>query len=548
MGLYKQKFNTRSGQFNLVPSNAVISFKESVANAAALPAGGNSENDARITDDTGHLYVWSGTAWVDQGDMMDLNWSAIDGKPSSAVADIDNAVSIRHTADTDKYLTTMVTNTIYVDNKRTDTYVANGSITKPFLTIQAAHDSIVGNTSTNKFEIKVARGAKYTETFAYSKDYVMLSSVGLGATLSGAITITSPHPAFIDFDIQSAVTLSLTSHFSINVINCRVTTGIWNITATAPTGDEYLQVLGNDMWTSRLNATGITGIIGFSGGIIFVGPFNLTNCYFQAAGTQIESITINLESGTDAYLGAILANAVTMNLKTGANLHADAGVLGNITLVNTGGTLTKTTKADNIKNDSSVSGASVKNALETLGAILPVPGPTGATGTTGATSTVPGPMGTTGAAGAVGTTGAQGATGTTGTNGVDGADFIASDVGNIDFTATGPTLLYTVPMGRKFAITQELFICESAGSVMIKAYVSTGSNSAMYDNGISSKQPAPVNAGTCSIMTQNLASPDTASQIFDATLAAIDIYLNVSVAADATSQKMRCILFGAFIS
>ena len=272
-----------------------------------------------------------------------------------------------HGKDKDFYLATPVTNTLHVDNKRTDTYLENGSITKPFKTIQAAHDSIIGNTSTNKFEIKVARGTKYTETFAYSKDYVMLSSVGLGATLSGAITITSPHPTFVDFDIQSAVTLSLASHFSINVINCRVTTGIWNITATAPTGDEYLQVLDNDMWTSRLNATGITGVVGWSGGIIFSGPFNLTNCYFQASGTDIEGITINLEAGTNAYLAAILANGLTINLKPGATLNIDADTEGGTTINNTGGTLNQTTKASNVKNDSSVTGVTVKNALDNLG-------------------------------------------------------------------------------------------------------------------------------------------------------------------------------------
>ena len=101
MGLYKQKINPRTGQFNLVPSNQVIMFKESVANAAALPAVGNSQNDARITDDTGHLYVWDGSNWIDQGDILDLNWSAIAGKPTSAVGDIDDAVTKRHSFDED---------------------------------------------------------------------------------------------------------------------------------------------------------------------------------------------------------------------------------------------------------------------------------------------------------------------------------------------------------------------------------------------------------------------------------------------------------------
>jgi len=359
---YKAIRNPFTGALQLIPTNIVLAFKEGVDSQADLSLTDNSKGDARFANDTGHLYVWSIndssgllTDWVDVGDIIDLNWSAITGKPSSAVADIDDAVSKRHTQNTDQYLTTMVTNVLYVDNKRTDDYTPTGTITKPFKTIQSAHDAIVGNTSTNKFEIKVARGVAYAETFTYSKDYVMLSSVGLGASLTGAITITSPHPTFVDFEIKSAVTLSLASHFSINVMNCRVNTGIWNITATAPTGDEYLQVLGNDMWTSRLNATGITGVVGWSGGIIFSGTFNLTNCNFQASGTDIEGMIINLETGTDAYLGAILAGGLTVNLKTGAKLHADADALGNITVVNTGGTLYKTTKAQDINNGVTVS-------------------------------------------------------------------------------------------------------------------------------------------------------------------------------------------------
>jgi len=84
MGLYKQKFNPLSGQFNLVPSSTSgVTFKDSVATYSALPPTGNTLNDARITNDTGHLYIWNGTSWVDQGNFIDLEWSSITGKPIS---------------------------------------------------------------------------------------------------------------------------------------------------------------------------------------------------------------------------------------------------------------------------------------------------------------------------------------------------------------------------------------------------------------------------------------------------------------------------------
>ena len=101
MSLYKNKFNPLSGSFNLVPTATIVTFKDGVANAAALPVSGNALNDGRITADTGHLYVWDGTTWVDQGDIIDLKWSAIDGKPSSSVVNIDDAVSKKHSNSLD---------------------------------------------------------------------------------------------------------------------------------------------------------------------------------------------------------------------------------------------------------------------------------------------------------------------------------------------------------------------------------------------------------------------------------------------------------------
>jgi len=96
MGLYKQKLNTRSGQFNLVPSNQVVAFKSGVPTYADLPTEGNEQNDARITNDTHHLYVWDSSSWIDQGDLIDLTWAAIEGKPSSTPANIDDAVDKKH--------------------------------------------------------------------------------------------------------------------------------------------------------------------------------------------------------------------------------------------------------------------------------------------------------------------------------------------------------------------------------------------------------------------------------------------------------------------
>jgi hypothetical protein len=81
-----------------------------VADIATRDALTPQEGDqALVTDASGDAtvssgaatYVYNGTAWVkiSEAESMDitLNWSDIVGKPTSAVAEIDDAVSKRHT-------------------------------------------------------------------------------------------------------------------------------------------------------------------------------------------------------------------------------------------------------------------------------------------------------------------------------------------------------------------------------------------------------------------------------------------------------------------
>jgi len=110
MTLYRRKYNPIPNT-SLVPTANVITFKDGVANQAALPLNGNTQNDARITADTGNLYVWSISAssglltdWINQGDITDLKWSAIEDKPTSSVINIDDSVSKSHTQNTDTFL------------------------------------------------------------------------------------------------------------------------------------------------------------------------------------------------------------------------------------------------------------------------------------------------------------------------------------------------------------------------------------------------------------------------------------------------------------
>lgn len=44
-----------------------ITYKGSVATSASLPSSGNNVGDAYVADDTDHLWIWNGTAWIDNG-------------------------------------------------------------------------------------------------------------------------------------------------------------------------------------------------------------------------------------------------------------------------------------------------------------------------------------------------------------------------------------------------------------------------------------------------------------------------------------------------
>ena len=109
MSLYKAQLNPFTGALQLVYDGTIATFKAGVNTYTSLPVTGNAKGDARITNDTGHCYVWSLTEssgaltdWTDLGDIVDITWDSIEGKPSSAVNNIDDAVTKRHTQNTDQ--------------------------------------------------------------------------------------------------------------------------------------------------------------------------------------------------------------------------------------------------------------------------------------------------------------------------------------------------------------------------------------------------------------------------------------------------------------
>lgn len=399
MSEFKAKLNIFTGQLQLVPTNIVLAFKSGVTEYNNLPLTGNAKGDARIANDTGHLYVWSIDAtsgvltdWIDSGDMVDVTWDSISGKPSSAVADIDNAVSIRHTQDTDKYLTTPITNILYVDNTRIDVYIPDGSITKPFLTIQSAIDAI-----TNGGRIIIG-GGLYSENITITDKYISLVgqnfmyNTGIPLT-GGLITITDSHVFIKDMCINGGMTMGIrvvgdTSRLVMD--NCNINSliecagefvgnhlkfefGKLKITGTAG----YLVSILND---SNIFLNGDQIAIELTGtdhlqiaNTTIVGYNTLTTglVYINGSGqVQIRDTTVNNSLGT---------KAIVLNSAAGVGLY-DVVTVGDVDcntvttliegLFQLSGTLTGSViiyrPASKLTNDSSVTGTTVKDALDNL--------------------------------------------------------------------------------------------------------------------------------------------------------------------------------------
>jgi hypothetical protein len=433
MGKYRAKLNPFTGQLQLVNDIGVLFFKESVPAYVNLPITGNTKNDARIVDDTGHLYVWSLdvpdgalTDWYDCGDIIDLKWAAIEGKPVQPVADIDDAaikrhdrlhtiistsdhtsaatsgkmlkananglpieatntdtdvadaVSKKHSPNTDLYLTTPVTNILYVDSNRTDAlptpggYTPNGSITKPFKKIQDAIDAIVAPSATNKHVIEIAPGAYYSDPITVNKVYTTFRSCGVqGARISGKITVTNPADptphqiTFVGLRISGGLEC-LASHTAINCVDCNVTGSAWVINPTVPTDDEYLQV-----WSGLYNVpTTLTNVYAYLMGGGYYCTFVVTNKEFNINNADINDpfeVTLNGTVIASAY-GNRTGNS-KFNLNAGATLNIDADTEGGSVITkDPAAILNRTTKAANIKNipAGTISATDVQAAINEL--------------------------------------------------------------------------------------------------------------------------------------------------------------------------------------
>lgn len=111
MATYKSKLNPHTGKLQLVLNDTIFPLKGVVATTADLPLTGNVENDCYVVGADDLIYTWNNsspsgliTDWVAIGNVSTIDWSNITNKPSSSTANIDDAVSKKHTQGTDQGL------------------------------------------------------------------------------------------------------------------------------------------------------------------------------------------------------------------------------------------------------------------------------------------------------------------------------------------------------------------------------------------------------------------------------------------------------------
>jgi hypothetical protein len=221
MSKYKYLLNKRSGQFNLVPTNTVISFKEGVATEESLPSSGNTEGDARITNDTGHLYVWDGSVWTDQGDVIDLTWDAISGKPdihaqhsddqsASEVLTVETGVSVQDALDSKPTLSE-IKEDVDIDDA-IDKKHSPGSDNQTASEVLTVETGVSVQDKIDDLDLvkhdDTIQADKYIVTNPQSDSYVLvLSDDGklIDMNKSSAMTLTIPKNSSVAFPIGTSI-------------------------------------------------------------------------------------------------------------------------------------------------------------------------------------------------------------------------------------------------------------------------------------------------------------------------------------------------------
>ncbi len=253
-----------------------------------------------------------------------------------------------HSQNTDSYLATPVTNLLCVDKKRTDSYVECGSITKPYKTINAALAAITTNSDSNRFVVLISSGT-YAEQVT-TKAFVYLVSEYPDSVL---ITQSTGHTVIVPSASGAAAGLrglnleNLSASNSYNAIHLNDGGSLSMVDCTALSVGGRAAEINNGSFLVAHNVSFQSndndGVVCHSGGSLMLDGGT-------QAGKDGTTWDVSVESG------GWMAVTGSLALTNGR--------------LNAAGTVEYRTPGSCIGNDSTVSGSTIKDALETL-AVLP---------------------------------------------------------------------------------------------------------------------------------------------------------------------------------
>lgn len=235
------------------------------------------------------------------------------------------------------------TKSVYVDGYRSDNYVANGSVFRPYKTIGAALSAITDNSSSKRYELQVAAGT-YNEQVTL-KPYV---SIHGASRLSTVITYSSGHTI-----IAGAALASGSCRLSSLSITNTNAGGSHGINGTSGANLELFDVYVSSTKSDALYANAV--------GIFLIG---FTTCV-SLSGIGLYAATSGSVFIANVY---IQGTVLDMHIDTGGEINLDSSCQFGTGYWRIDGNFYNYSPARFVWNDSTVPGYSVSQALEYLDA------------------------------------------------------------------------------------------------------------------------------------------------------------------------------------
>lgn len=298
-----------------LPGSGAITWKSSVANAAALPSSNNITGDARVARDLGFIHVWNGSSWINNGgsgtvtsvaltapNILSVAGSPITGAgtlaltlatqsantvfagPTTGSAAVPTFRSLV-TADlpSSAVLSVPKKNQIYIELSGNDGTATLGDESRPAATLAGAYAAIVAQGSpvsgTNQYVVMWGHGEWSMSSFELRPFIHHVGFYGLGDTAS-FVSIADRMPPTI---IKSS---GASSEFSLNAA--------FNVA-------DVFNVSFQGMYFQSFQATGTS----LDFGVLSNQPtinFFIKDCYFTGGGF---GITIKQNSNSMVVMDSV---------------------------------------------------------------------------------------------------------------------------------------------------------------------------------------------------------------------------------------------------